>query len=289
MRTWKPLVLVSIVTLFGWAASVLPSFGAVTTSPPVPQASRLPQWEYVVVSGGKTYFSSALEGSLVGDSKAVVASGSTFRDEALELQHKMDGLGQLGWELVAVIGAIGGDQEFLFKRPYVKSVVDAEATIRHKQAGEMAALLAQIKQKPVSDGGVQIIDLDEKERLERLSSNMAQLENRLASALGELTSRGYRIEKNDLKALPRYATLNDEAVIAGTLVIDGTSQLLSAENTYRSSEARRLAKEICASMVRLALTSQYGSLPESIVVEITIKGKSVAKQSGHTFIGNELF
>lgn len=286
-----------ISPLVGAALALLASQAAPAAS--TPEDAQVQQWEYLVVSAGlKTRFSSVAENPL--HAKAVVVSGIAFGGEAISIEQRMDGLGTLGWELVAVVGMIGGDQQFVFKRPYMKSIVEAEAALRRKQAEELASLLMKLKQEPAPGAGPQIIDLDEKERLELLSRNIAQLENSVNAALDDLKGRGLKIVRNELKVLPRghfvfeEATLGgswviEEATLGGSLVIDGTTQLLSPEKTYRSSEARRLAKEICANIVRLALTSQYDSLPEPVAVEITIQGKSVAKQRGSSFIDGKLF
>jgi len=70
------------------------------------------QWEYLVVSFGKTEFSTPekmLAYKIVG-----VIDGT----ESTTLQGKIDILGRFGWELINTVGAIGGDQELIFKRKY---------------------------------------------------------------------------------------------------------------------------------------------------------------------------
>ena len=85
------------------------------------QAQEIVEWEYLVVSYGTTYFTDPvlnLEGE-AGASKILLLSelGITLPREATELQRDIDVLGRFGWELVAVVGTIGGDQQIVFKRP----------------------------------------------------------------------------------------------------------------------------------------------------------------------------
>jgi hypothetical protein len=90
------LVALSIVAL---AVAFVVSFSAANS--PTSQ-----KWEYLAVTPGKVYWSSVA-------SKAK----DTGCQEAIELEQLLDKLGQQGWELVSIVGLIGGDQEFVFKRP----------------------------------------------------------------------------------------------------------------------------------------------------------------------------
>lgn len=66
------------------------------------------EWEYLVVSKGKVYFY---------DPTNKQPESKPFSSEATTTQSALDALGAEGWELVAVVGVIGGDQEFILKRP----------------------------------------------------------------------------------------------------------------------------------------------------------------------------
>lgn len=81
------------------------------------------QWEYLVVSSGKVLFYSPPENPRdlnVNLGFKSLAYNLPNLSEAVTLQKLLDTLGQEDWELVSVVGIIGGDQEFLFKRPYSK-------------------------------------------------------------------------------------------------------------------------------------------------------------------------
>jgi len=255
-----------------WCVGTTSAWTAAVASTDAQASSGVPQWEYLVVTGGKTYFSPTLERSAEGESKAILAGASTFTSEAVAAETQMDALGHRGWELVAIVGAIGGDQELVFKRPYVKALVEAEAAERRAQAEKWAALLKGAEKPTPGGTGTEIVDLDERDRLERLAKNMERLQAQVDTALKLFLVPGVKIEKDTL-VTPRWPMVGDEAVLGGTLVIDATNQLLSADNTYRSSAATALAKQIYRDIFR--------TMPESVLVagvgvELTIRGKTVA-------------
>ena len=102
------------------AAAILASFGIVygatrARAKPVPAAAKSAQWEYLVVTA-EAAFSSNSEQPNGALNKRIGDATYPFVEQATFLQMGMDSLGKQGWELVAVLGTIGGDQEFIFKR-----------------------------------------------------------------------------------------------------------------------------------------------------------------------------
>ena len=78
------------------------------------------QWEYIVVSFGKTLFGGpqkTLGYGLIG-----LSSGQ----EAIGLEKNLDVLGRFGWEVVTIIGVIGGDQQILLKRKFSRNLTNTE-------------------------------------------------------------------------------------------------------------------------------------------------------------------
>jgi hypothetical protein len=77
------------------------------------------KWEYLIVSPGKVYWcgESVNLDCPPGAAKADVSEATGFKAEAVEQEQLLDRVGQQGWELVAIVGILGGDQEFVFKRP----------------------------------------------------------------------------------------------------------------------------------------------------------------------------
>ena len=97
----RQLPIVAVVVLALVLACALYAVAA-SRKPPATGGSA-PQWEYLVVADSNVTF-------------ADVGSKRVPFIEAIVVEEKMNKLGEQGWELVAVLGAIGGDQEFVFKR-----------------------------------------------------------------------------------------------------------------------------------------------------------------------------
>lgn len=105
------------VSLTGCAGVPIPGFAAQEATeakdakqPTVSDVNDV--WEYLVVSRGKVYFY---------DESKKQPSSKPFSSEATPTQEALDVLGKEGWELVTVVGVIGGDQEFILKRRQPKS------------------------------------------------------------------------------------------------------------------------------------------------------------------------
>jgi hypothetical protein len=78
------------------------------------------KWEYIVVSYGKTEFGAPQK------TLAYRPVGLPNGQEAQDLQNNLDILGRFGWEAVAFVGAIGGDQQIVLKRKYDKNRIASE-------------------------------------------------------------------------------------------------------------------------------------------------------------------
>lgn len=77
---------------------------------PAPAGAK---WEYLVVTAKATF---SVSSETLGLLNKQVGNTLLFVQQAGILQQSMDELGKQGWELVTVVGTIGGDQEFIFKR-----------------------------------------------------------------------------------------------------------------------------------------------------------------------------
>src|SRR5690606_25660143 len=114
-RTTVAVLLTIVFTVAGLAASQAAAQTAV-------QAAEQ-EWEYLIVSYGETRFANPFldpDSSNASFSKVQLFSdlGVTLPSEAITLQRNVDILGRFGWELITVVGTIGGDQQLVFKRPY---------------------------------------------------------------------------------------------------------------------------------------------------------------------------
>ena len=80
--------------------------------PPRPDG---PRWEYLVVASRPEFDLAVREVTM-----QPLAAGMPelpFVYEARLLEGRLNHLGEAGWELVAVVGTVGGDQMYVFKRP----------------------------------------------------------------------------------------------------------------------------------------------------------------------------
>ncbi|HNX58926.1 MAG TPA: hypothetical protein PKK43_07490, partial [Spirochaetota bacterium] len=77
------------------------------------------RWEYITVCFGKTYFNDAEKSLLYFGQEDLPSEGT-------RLQEKLDILGMNGWEVIGIIGVIGGDQQILLKRLYNAQISDTE-------------------------------------------------------------------------------------------------------------------------------------------------------------------
>ena len=227
-------------------------------NPPLPaNRSTGAQWEYLVISFGKTYFSdpnAEPETKTKGFSKLLSYSkiGVVSATEAITVESQMDTLGKFGWELVGIVGAIGGDQQMVFRRRYDPNQSRAEA-IQIKEEGER--LLAAQRQVVSEIAQADFVDLDEVERVAAITQTRVKEETRLRSAIDNLKNSTI----TNVKTLSTASTVNGSDVRA-EVTVDGSAQLLTDGNKYRSKEAETFAKEIATAIYQAAgLTSEYGA------------------------------
>lgn len=143
-------------------------------------ANNEAQWEYLIVSFGKTIFETPQK--MFAYESLGIEDGS----ESVSLQSKFDILGRFGWELVNVIGQIGGDQQYVFRRKYDKdrSTSEYEMIKNGKETylqdiieqskglqAEQEKLLEEYKNKP------KLTDLDEVERGRKREELRSKLED----------------------------------------------------------------------------------------------------------------
>jgi hypothetical protein len=212
---------------------------------------KQPQWEYLIVSFGKVYFVDPLndpEAKASGSSKLLSFSqaGIVIAQEGIRTQRPMDTLGKFGWELVGVVGAIGGDQEMLFKRPYDENRSKQEEELI-KQEGENLRKILEAERAKTSRvaPATELVDLDEIDRIEARNANRKSQEDRLKASTASVPAL-------KVKSVLSDASSATEIDVTGTYVIDGTSQLLTDGNKYRSSAAKQLAETTLKSIMSAA-------------------------------------
>lgn len=225
--------------------------------------SKQSQWEYLVISFGKVYFSNPLtdsEAKASGDSKLISFSqeGIVLANEGLTTQRYMDTLGKFGWELVSVVGAIGGDQEMLFKRPFDENRSKQEEELIKKEGERIRNLVLEERSKVAAAvPATELVDLDDAERIAARNANRRSQEERLKQAAQSVTDYPMTIESVVSNA---YSAKDTDVTIS--IISDGTNALLTDGNKYRSSEAKKLADSIAKAIVRAAGVKEresYGS------------------------------
>jgi hypothetical protein len=251
-----------------------------SASPPAPTATGISsiehQWEYLVVSYGKTLFGTP-EKTLAYRSIGLSATAQ----EANEIQQSLDVLGRFGWEVITIVGTIGGDQQIVMKRRYDKNRVTNEslAILRGRELylkdlidilergrrirEESETATAAEKNKP------RLIDLDVKERDERRESLISGRDSWLKSQLS-LTTWG-----NQAKSTIRsFDADGKDAFIDVT--VDLTEQMLKNGNNYRASEVKYWLNNTAIPMLKTATSSftNNGSVNITVIATINFNGKS---------------
>lgn len=221
-------------------------------------AAKQPQWEYLVVSFGKVYFSDPLtdpETKASGSSKLISFSreGIVIANEGVTTQRSMDILGRFGWELVGAVGAIGGDQEMLFKRPYDETRSKQEEDLIKKEGERIRNLIQEERAKSASLQTVttELIDLDSVESTEARNANRRNQEDRLKKAAEAIKDYPLSIESVVSDA---YSAKDTRVSII--IAADATTTLLTDGNKYRSSQAKQTADNIAFSVVGSAGVKQ---------------------------------
>ena len=232
------------------AAPVTPVAAPATSTKPTLQVTVNGQWEYLVVSFGKTYFTSAADGDakVSGSSKLLMYGplGAVYAQEAQVTQAQIDTLGRYGWELLNVLGAIGGDQQWVFKRPYDPDRASKEAALI-RQEGQLlvdarAKAAKEAAAQPVSPAATpqQLIELDARDAAARKAADDAALASRVSAALQPITGVAVTIDTSNIGT-----TLGGDGGVLVTL--DLTSNVLSG-NTYRATAVQAALKAYIASV-----------------------------------------
>jgi len=227
------------------------------------------KYEYLVVSFGKTPFLGPIESKATGHSKVLIYSpaGLQLPDESVTTQAQMDTLGKFGWELTAVVGAIGGDQEMVFKRVYDPQRAANEARLIAQEAKELAdkeqqdRAAKEAESKSATPKGP--IDLDEVDAAQAESAYVEKVTKMIHDGAPIALGSGATLDQIEVNVTaPNYN--GAKHTIDATITIDGTAKLLK-ENFYRSSEARSLA-QIYAQALQIAT----GISPDDAFLEISV-------------------
>lgn len=213
------------------------------------QQDPIVQWEYLVVSFGRTSFldpdvSPVLKE--VGLSKVISFSkaGLLSAGESIELQTKMDTLGRFGWELVSIVGAIAGDQQLVFKRRFDAARSQKESEQIRIEGKRLAT--AAMAEKAKNESQAVLINLDEVEAEKKKTDYSKQVEDLVKKGIQRVTEP-YKVASVSIRPSISYSERDKQATVKGVaadVVVDVTAPLVNAEGKYRGSEAEALAKKL---------------------------------------------
>lgn len=232
------------------------------------------QWEYLVVTYGKTLFGSP-EKTLAYRSIGLAVTAQ----EANEIQQSLDILGRFGWEVITIVGSIGGDQQIVMKRRYDKNRVANEgvAILRGRELylkdlidilergrkirEESEAATAAARNQP------KLVDLDAKEREDKRLQFTAELATAVKSALAYVPGvkdpvTSARVIDSDGKY--KYVDVR----------VDLTDLMLKDGNNYRASEVRNWLNSVLLVSLKRSLNTSSGSIDITASATINFNGKS---------------
>lgn len=247
----------------------------ITPSPAVTQTQYSAvdtQWEYLVVTYGKTVFGSP-EKTLAYRSVGLVATAQ----EANEIQRSLDVLGRFGWEIITIVGAIGGDQQIVFKRRYDRVRVASEATAILKGKEIYLKDLVDIleREKRVRDEAAAAAEAERsKPRLIELDAQDQEANRK------KITAERLAIYAAALASLPwgPKATLSVRADKSYTYVelnVDVTEQALQDGNSYRKSEVTSWLKKTVIPALKASTNESWGYTSLKASASISFQGKAI--------------
>jgi hypothetical protein len=236
------------------------------------------QWEYMVVSFGKSYFSDYNIRALAYLDKGL----SVSVQEAKGIEKSLDVLGQEGWEVVAITGTIGGDQQVTLKRPFdAKRTASDLAAAEKKQSDitKLAISLAEYLSEngEAEEGPRELIELDavdlanqQKADTEKLSKEMqAKMETALAQA---------KVDNFTLKVT--YNAKSD--YYSTSIYLDATKTCLINGDSYRKSQVDKVAKDMEVIIKNLPFDKAKDNF-FTVYIQITLDGVQNTVSTGNDY------
>jgi len=270
-------------TLVALLLSVLMLLGTVNAQ------SADQEWEYLVVSYGTTYFNHPvldIDAANAVFSKVQLFSeiGVTIPQEAIGLQRNIDVLGKFGWEMVTIVGAIGGDQQIVFKRPYDAEQSAAEAERIKAEREELIAAYNTVRETAATPGddeevtAMPLVDLDAVERAQATEERNQRDAQTVRDMINQVAARGYTFLEINIEG---EAYLPDsDPIVTVELIQDVTATALVAPGQYRSSLARNAMNEVFAVLEELGTVQEDFCFGRTGPGEINIRVTAVVQHEG---------
>jgi len=233
-------------------------------------ASSSDKWEYMVVSFGKAEFSQLLSKTMAywdeGVSKDAYGASS--------YENNLDILGQHGWEVTTILGAIGGDQQVILKRLYDKNRTDAEV----KEIAENSVLAAQglLDSLIASDKAKEANAATKEPELIELDAYEAGLKKQKDSGEFKKMVDNYFNSLNIDKAVAWTTSYSDWEFIPSTIRItyDITKDYLLNTNSYRKSQVNVFLKALEPIFARISMPPTVNKLDIEVTANIIYSGKT---------------
>lgn len=222
------------------------ALGAAQAQTKPPAAAPTPsgheqQWEYIVVSYGKTVFETPEK--TLGYRSLGLSGGS----EATDLEANLDIMGRFGWEVATIVGTIGGDQQIVLKRKYDKvrsaneyGMISKGRTLYLKDLAdiiERSNKLAEesLRQSEAERNKPRLNDLDARDALAARQIKMAAIEASYTAAL-----KKFAFGNNaTISVKPKSIYSSDIEV---TINVDLTADFLIDGNSYRRKSVANFLK-----------------------------------------------
>lgn len=248
------------------------------------QAAEPREWEYLVVSYGQTSFIDPLMeleamGTTFSKLEMFGEIGITLPLEAIDLQRNIDVLGKFGWELVAVVGAVGGDQQLVFKRPYDAERSAQEAERIHAERSRL--LEAYNAQRAGAGEGSELIELDAFERAQAIEAKNEADAAAARSLISPLTGT-YAILTIDAWGVANSPASQPRVMV--NITLDVSAEALVGPNQYRRSLADRATEDFMRALLDngfQASPSQSCPLPSAPGL-VTVHVSAVVQHEGST-------
>lgn len=210
------------------------------------QAAKTEQWEYLIVSTGGFSLAPGEEAEPAKTKYLGKRTGTLGFNQLENYQKEFDRLGQLNWELVAVVAPLstynntrqsGEEQfkgsQFVFKRRFDVLRSRREADEQQQRNDQVQATATQGKLTKI-----ELVDLDALEYTQKVEQVRRADEQKLRQALESVKNVRLKIDKLSSDSIP-----DRSFSVYAEVTIDGSADLLKNGNQYRISEAQKYLKE----------------------------------------------
>lgn len=223
-------------------------------------------WEYMVVSFGKADFSQLRSKTMAYWANGI--SKNAFGDSTYE--RDLDILGQNGWEVVSILGTIGGDQQVMLKRLFDSARTTTEKKIIDTNSKLVIdALLAEEEKNKKTKP--ELIELDAFEKRQALMDARAEAEASATQYLNSMSVKPLSI---------KYRWDSKEENLSITVDYDVTKLFLINKNQYRRSKVEEYLIGYKDFLSKLPLSK---NLVESITLNAYITYEGFSKSAGEAY------